>query len=129
MACHADGTSKFGQHYGSFQISTDNTAYSLGLSQMLTRSTQQTLDVFKQILSDFQQTVGSQTKAKLVTSIKNTMSDRHIVQKHFNCLLEEYHAWILPEVITSWKELSSEGQHSMSSLNNFLWVTFAYWNG
>ena len=86
---HADGTSKFGQHYGSFQISTGNTAYSLGLSQMLTGSAQQTLDVFKQILSDFQQTVGSQAKAKLVTSIKNTISDRHIVQKNFNCLLEE----------------------------------------
>ena len=55
--------------------------YSLGLSQMLTGSAQQTLDAFKQILSDFQQTVGSQAKAKLGSSIKNTMSDRHIVQK------------------------------------------------
>ena len=119
ITLHVDGTSKFGQHYGSFQISTDNTAYSLGLLQMLTGSAQQTLDVFKQVLSDFQVTVGSQAKAKLVTSIKNTMSDRHIVQKNFNCLLEEYRAWILPEVITSWKELSSEEQHSMSSLNNF----------
>ena len=118
-ALHADGTSKFGQHYGSFQISTDNTAYSLGLSQMLTGSAQQTLGVFKQILSDFQQTVGSQAKAKLVTSIKNTMSDRHIVQNNFNCLLEEYRALILPEVITSWNELSSEEQYSMSSLKNF----------
>ena len=116
---HADGTSKFGQHYGSFQISTDTTAYSLGLSQMLTGSAQQTLDVFKQILSDFQQTVGSQAKAKLVTGIKNTMSDRHIVQKNFNCLLEEYRALILPEVITLWHDLSSEEQQSMSSLNNF----------
>ena len=81
------------------------------------------------ILSDFQLTVGSQAKAKLVTSIKNTMSNKHIVQKNFNCLLEEYRAWILPEVIMSWKKLSSEEQHSMSSLNNFLWVTFVYWNG
>ena len=119
VTLHADGTSKFGQHYGSFQISTDNTAYPLGLSQMLTGSAQQTLDVFKQILSDFQQTVGSQAKAKLVTSIKNTMSDRHIVQKNFNCLLEEYRALILSEVITSWNELSFEEQHSMSLLNNF----------
>ena len=47
------------------------------------------------------------------------MSDRHIVQKNFNFLLEEYCSWILPEVIMSWKELSSEEQHSMSSLNNF----------
>ena len=119
ITLHADGTFKFGQHYGSFQISTDTTAYSLGLSQMLTGSAQQTLDLFKQILSDFQQNVGSQAKSKLLTSIKNTMSDRHIVQKNFNCLLEEYRAMILPEVITSWHDLSIEEQNSMSSLNNF----------
>ena len=35
LTLHADGTSKFGQDYGSFQISTNSTAYSLGLSQML----------------------------------------------------------------------------------------------
>ena len=115
ITLHADGTSKFGQHYGSFQISTDTSAYSLGLSQMLTGSAQQTLDVFKQILSDFQQTVGSEAKAKLVTGIKNTMSDRHIVQKNFNCLLEEYRASILPEVIASWHDLSSEEQHLLTT--------------
>ena len=47
------------------------------------------------------------------------MSDRHIVQKNFNSLLEEYRAQILPEVITSWQDLSSEDQQSISSLNNF----------
>ena len=54
ITLHSDGTSKFGQHYGSFQISTDTTAYSLGLSEMLTGSAQQTLDLLKQILNDFQ---------------------------------------------------------------------------
>ena len=47
ITLHSDGTSKFGQHYGSFQISTDTTAYSLGLSEMLTGSAQQTLANFK----------------------------------------------------------------------------------
>ena len=130
ITLHADGTSKFGQHYGSFQISTEATAYSLGLSQMLTGSAQQTLDLFKQILNDFQLTVGSNAKSKLLTSIKNTMSDRHIVQKNFNCLLEEYRAQILPEVITSWHDFSSEEQQSMCLLlTTFLWPTLACWNG
>ena len=119
VTLHADGTSKFGQHYGSFQLSTDSTAYSLGLSEMLTGSAQQTLDLFKQILRDFEHTVGSQAKNKLLSSIKNTMSDRHIVQKNFNCLLEDYRASVLPEVISSWKDLSTEEQSSMSYLNNF----------
>ena len=33
--------------------------------------------------------------------------------------MEEYRAQILPEVITSWQDLSSEDQQSISSLNNF----------
>ena len=34
---HSDGTSKFGQHYGGFQVSmVDHSTYSLGLSEMLT---------------------------------------------------------------------------------------------
>ena len=65
----SDGTSKFGQHYGSFQISTETTAYSLRLSQMLTSSAQQTLGLLKQILSDFQLVVGSQAQSKLLGSI------------------------------------------------------------
>ena len=47
------------------------------------------------------------------------MSDRYIVQKNFNSLLEEYCAQILPEVITSWHDLSFEEQQSISSCNNF----------
>ena len=39
---------------------------------------------------------------KVLVSIKNTMSDRHIVQKKFNRLLEEYRAEVLPDVIDQW---------------------------
>ena len=41
------------------------------------------------------------------------------MQKNFNCLLEDYRASVLPEVISSWNDLSTEEQSSMSSLNNF----------
>ena len=47
------------------------------------------------------------------------MSDRHIVQKNFNELLESYRYEILPDVISSWNDLSSEEQQQVSSLNNF----------
>ena len=66
IALHLDGTSKFGQHYGSFQISTETAAYLLGLSQMLTGTARQTLDLFMDILSDFEETVGSNAKRKLL---------------------------------------------------------------
>ena len=62
---HSDGTSKFGQHYGSFQISAKfadgrASAYSLGLSEMVTGSTEfKTLDALKQILGDIELVAGN----------------------------------------------------------------------
>ena len=43
ITLHSDGTSKFGHHYGSYQISTDTSVYSLGLCDMSTGSAELTL--------------------------------------------------------------------------------------
>ena len=48
----SDGTSKFGQHFGSYQVSTENSVYSLGLCEMLTGSAEVVLHTFKQIIND-----------------------------------------------------------------------------
>ena len=52
LTLHSDGISKFGLHYVGFQMSTETSAYSLGLSEMVTGSACQTLTTFKQILQD-----------------------------------------------------------------------------
>ena len=62
-----------------------DSAYSLGLSQMLTGSAEVTLSTLKVILSDIDLVVGEGTGNKILSCIKNTMSDRHIVEKKFNC--------------------------------------------
>ena len=72
ITLHSDGTSKFGQHFGSYQVST--------------------LHTFKQIISDLSLVSGEKSSDSVVAKIKNTMSDRHIVQKNFNALLEDYRA-------------------------------------
>jgi len=64
LALHSGGTSKFGQHYGSFQISAQfadgrASAYSLGLSEMVTGSAEKTLDALKQILGDIELVAGN----------------------------------------------------------------------
>ena len=81
LTLHSDGTTKFGQHYGSFQISVEGSAYTLGLSEMLTGSAEKTLDTLKQILDDIELVASKATCKNLLANIKNTMSDRHIVQK------------------------------------------------
>ena len=84
---HSDGTTKFGQHYGSFQISTDKSAYTLGLMEMSCGSASSTLDRLKEILSDIDDASEECAGKKILVNIKNTMSDRHIVEKSFNNLL------------------------------------------
>ena len=124
LTLHSDGTSKFGQHYGSFQISAwfadgRSSAYTLGLSEMVTGSAEKTLDVLKQILDDIELVAGKSACKKLLTNIKSTMSDRHVVQKNFNELLQSYRLEILPDVVSSWPDLAPEEQQHVSSLNNF----------
>ena len=94
-----------------------DSAYSLGLSEMLTGSTEVTLSTLKIILSDID-LVGEGTGNKILSCIKNTMSDRHIVEKKFNCLLEDYRAQILPMVVADWDMLSIDEQSNLSSFNN-----------
>ena len=72
----------------------------------------------KTILNDIETVVGEGVGKEILSRIRNTMSDRHVVQK-FNVLLEEYRTEILPEVETRWSRLSEEEKESLSTLNNF----------
>ena len=47
------------------------------------------------------------------------MSDRHIVEKNFNELLEGYRSEVLPSIVEGWSDLSPDEQVRISNLNNF----------
>ena len=70
LTLHSDGTSKYGMHYVGFQMSTESSAYSLGLLKMVTGSASRTLATFKQILSDIELVAGTGTGMKNVGHIK-----------------------------------------------------------
>jgi len=96
---HTDGTTKYGEHYGAVEISTNESTYSIGMRSMFSGSAQNTLDILQEILTDIDD-VGtslgrSPALGKVLANVKNTMSDRHVVQKSFNELLENYRADIL----------------------------------
>ena len=78
---HSDGTSNFGQHYYSFQVSTTQSTYSLGLTEMLSGTATHVLSTFQQILSDVEIVPESGSGNLILSKIKNAMSDRHIVEK------------------------------------------------
>ena len=64
-----------GQHYYSFQVSTSDSTYTLGLVEMLTRSTAKVMDTFKQILADMDLVGGENTGNVILAKIKNMISD------------------------------------------------------
>lgn len=124
---HSDRTTKFGEKFGGFQVTTQESSYTLCLAEMKAGGAKDFKEVLKQALSDIEAAccaVGHPgdrvSKAKeILASIKNTMSDRHIVEKNFNELLEAYRAEVLPDVIERWNGLTSDQQASLSKMNNF----------
>ena len=47
-----DGTTKYGQHYGTYDIATFGESYVLGLRHVFSGAAKDTLDTFKEILED-----------------------------------------------------------------------------
>ena len=82
---------------------------------MLTGSANQVLHTFKQIPSDLELVAGPKSGGLVLAKVKNTMSDRHIVEK--NSLLEDYRKEILPPVVESWDEMTPEQQNGVATLN------------
>ena len=86
---------------------------------MLTGSTTQVLHTFRRILSDVELVVGPKSGGLILAKIKNTISDRHTVEKNFNSLLVDYHRDILLTIVHSWEQITHEEQNSIGTLNNF----------
>ena len=73
------------------------------------------MSTFQQILYDLELITQSGSSHVILSKIKNTMSDRHIVEKNFNSLLQSYRLEVLPSVA----ELGEDEQQGISTLNNF----------
>ena len=107
-----DGTTKFGEHYATYDVRTSETeiSYTLGLRHVFSGSAQDTLETLKEILDDIdsvQLALGENAvSAKVVAKIKNTMSDRHAAEKLFNQLIHDFRAEILPAVAEGWNQMT-----------------------
>ena len=124
---HPDGTTKFGEKYGGVQITTPDSCYSLCLTSMKAGGASDFKEILVNALSDINRTCqavgknGTDMSNRILASIKNTMSDRHIVEKKFNELLESYRAESLPDIVEGWKDFTPEQQLSFTHIimNNF----------
>lgn len=48
------------------------------------------------------------------------MSNRHVVEKNFNEMLESYHSKVLPTAVEDWDALSEIEKAQIQRMNNFL---------
>jgi hypothetical protein len=125
LTLYSDETSKYGKSFEVFAVTDEQkNSYLLGLREMQCKSSETVLDTLKQILNDInemcdrsenEETVGY----KLLTRIKNTMSDRASTEKKFQSLLELYRTEILKQITEDWDALSEDEIRVMSRMNNF----------
>ena len=124
----SDGTTKFGKHYVAFDMRVCDseakaTTYTFGLRNVFSGAAKDTLETFKEILSDLdsvQLALGKDSlSAVIVSKIKNTMSDRHVAEKLFSELLEDYRKDISPLVTDNWAQMSEIERDQLTSINNF----------
>jgi len=119
-----DGTTKFGEHYAAYDISTsDCTTYSLGMRHVFSGSASNSLDTFKEILTDLDDVNAALGKeavsSKILLKVKNTMSDRHAAEKLFNEMLHDYRVEILPTVVENWENMDDAEKEHLMRMNNF----------
>ena len=118
-----DGTTKYGEHFTTYDIATNETIYHLGLRQIFSGSAQNTLDTLTKILDDLnvvsKELGGSNVSEKVLLKIKNTMSHRHSAEKLFSQLLQEYRSTISPDIVSGWAKMSPDEKIQLTRINNF----------
>ncbi|VDI17302.1 Hypothetical predicted protein [Mytilus galloprovincialis] len=99
---HTDGTKRMGREFGGLQVGTNSGQLSLGISELVSGNTESFLKMIDQILSDMGSLLETDEdiavkKAKLLLSVKNLMTDRHIVNTCLKNCLEKMRFECIPE--------------------------------
>ena len=101
-ALHSDETRKFGKTDNVYVV-TEDTKQPFMLREMSNKSAQKCLDTFKEILNDISDDANNESAGgKLLTNIKNTMSDRAQPEVAFSWMQEQYRLEMLPQVNKQW---------------------------
>ena len=120
---HTDGTSKFGEHYSTYDVVKESGEKLVaGIREVSGGDCETQMNVLKEILKEIEESLQdseSQVSQKICSSIKNIMSDHHIVQKKFNSVFQDFRSNILPDVVHNWDELSQEAKNKLINVNSF----------
>ena len=119
---HTDGTAKFGKHYGTYDVVTDQgQTLAAGIREVSSGDTKTQLNVLIDIFSETEESLQSleeNVSNKIIFPIKNIISDRNIVQKKFNVVFQNYCAPGLPTLFENWDTLSENIQENFIKVND-----------
>ncbi len=112
---HLDGTRKKFREYSSFQVTTGSgEGYSLGIEEMAGGTASDYMASTKDIMKEISTLLSTSTcegkenvEASLLNTIKNTMTDRHVVNGSYVDQLREYKESLLPKIIPNYHSLSA----------------------
>ncbi|WAQ97797.1 LOW QUALITY PROTEIN: hypothetical protein MAR_022170 [Mya arenaria] len=116
-----DETSKAGNKYMEAR-DTDGKLWVLGLREICTKSSHDTLYVFKEILDDIDyigETANSEKSKQIMKHIVATMSDRAATETKFNRLLNEYRNSVLPLIREVYNDLDENESRTVSAFSIF----------
>ena len=123
---YSDETSKFGEKYMGFHaIDADHRYWVLGVRDLATKSADDTLSIFREVLQDINdrsEATDSAVGKKILINIRNTMSDRAATKLKWHQLLENYRKNVMPDVISNWNDLEEVDRQPLECLNNFFVV-------
>jgi hypothetical protein len=104
-----DGTTKYGAHFSTYDVSTPHGDYTLSIRHVFSGYT---LDTLLEILEDLD-VVRNKIGKSDVSFTVNT------AEKLFSQILSEYRESILPDVVSGWREMSEQEQEQVTRINNF----------
>lgn len=120
---HMDGTKRSGQEFGGLQVGTDSGQYTVGVSELVTGDTESFLKLIKDQLRDISQLVDGENAdkktAEILNSVKNMMTDRHVVNSALKTKLEVWRKQCLPLIIENFETLPNNVRSKIIELNDF----------
>lgn len=118
-----DETSKNGDKFMGFEgADEEGNMYVLGLRDIETKSAEDTLKVFKELLQDLDDAAkcaDNSISNSVLQHLQCTMSDRAATEVKFNELLHKYRSEALPVIVTNWDDLTEQEQLCTENMYNF----------
>ncbi|XP_072048132.1 uncharacterized protein [Amphiura filiformis] len=124
ITLHTDGTSKHHNHYLTYLASTSSGTVAMGLHDIHSETADEMVKQAEEALvrlTDLLPNTNSENEKKvqeMLCKIKNTMTDRAVVNKAFVRKFGEWRANVLPNVFPQWEELSENVRVELVTIND-----------